>query len=355
MRAHTPREDVVSAVNAVRAAGGAEVIVSIGGGSVTDGSKAVCMALEHDIKDITGFEKVRPKGPPNFAGPFAFEHEAKVKQIAVPTTLSGGEFTGGSGVTRAAKGPDRPPVKQMFLHPNLQPVCVIFDPALSVHTPEWLWLSTGIRAVDHCAEAICSVNGNYVSNSQAAEGLSLLSEGLPRCKQNPKDLEARLMCQIGCWKGCAIVAMAVEMGGSHAIGHTLGGTADVPHGYTSCINLPYVLEYNSSVIPEKTAAVAKALGRPGEAPGKAMDDLIRGLGMPRTLGDIDFPLEKLDDVAKITMTDHWTSTNPRPLPSPKEVMEILEMAKKGKPNKDFMVGPVCVGGKPVESAPAAKL
>ena len=43
----------------------------------------------------------------------------------------------------------------MFRHPLAIPSAVILDPAITVHTPEWLFLSTGIRAVDHCVEGIC--------------------------------------------------------------------------------------------------------------------------------------------------------------------------------------------------------
>jgi alcohol dehydrogenase class IV len=32
------------------------------------------------------------------------------------------------------------------------PCAVVLDPAITLHTPEWLWLSTGIRAVDHAIE-----------------------------------------------------------------------------------------------------------------------------------------------------------------------------------------------------------
>jgi maleylacetate reductase len=68
-----------------------------------------------------------------------------------------------------------------------------------VQTPEWLLLSTGIRAVDHCVEGICSGEANPYADAQALHGLSLLARGLPRVKADPHDLEARLDCQIGSW------------------------------------------------------------------------------------------------------------------------------------------------------------
>ena len=37
------------------------------------------------------------------------------------------------------------------------------------------------------------------------------------------------------------VVAGVPMGISHATGHALGGTFDVPHGNTSCVMAPYAL------------------------------------------------------------------------------------------------------------------
>ena len=60
------------------------------------------------------------------------------------------------------------------------PSAVVLDPAITVHTPEWLWLSTGIRAVDHCVEGICSNEANAYGDAQALKGLAMLASGLPR-------------------------------------------------------------------------------------------------------------------------------------------------------------------------------
>ena len=50
---------------------------------------------------------------------------------------------------------------------------------MPVHTPEWLSLSAGVRAVDHCVESICSSEANPYADAQALHGLSLLARGLP--------------------------------------------------------------------------------------------------------------------------------------------------------------------------------
>ena len=50
MPAHTPREAVIAATRAAREAG-ADLILTFGGGSVTDGAKAVQLCLANDIDD----------------------------------------------------------------------------------------------------------------------------------------------------------------------------------------------------------------------------------------------------------------------------------------------------------------
>ena len=78
----------------------------------------------------------------------------------------------------------------------------------------------------------------------------------------------------------------VTKGASHGIGHVLGGTAGVPHGYTSCVMLPPVLRFNEPVNAERQAWVSEALGRPGVQAADAVAELIASLGLPGTLRDV---------------------------------------------------------------------
>ena len=159
------------------------------------------------------------------------------------------------------------------------------------------------------------------------QALRLLSNGLPRVKADPTDLDARLKCQMGAWLSMTAVIAGVPLGASHAIGHILGGTCDVPHGYTSCIMLPAVLSWNASVNKERQALVAEAMGRPGTNAGDLMDDFISGLGMPRTLHEVGVGVDQFEVIAKNSMHDGWLHTNPRKIQGPEDVMEILNKVK----------------------------
>jgi maleylacetate reductase len=118
----------------------------------------------------------------------------------------------------------------------------------------------------------------------------------------------------------------VQKGASHGIGHVLGGTADVPHGYTSCVMLPPVLRYNESVNAERQAWVSEALGRPGVNAADAVAELIADLGLPGTLRDVGVKPEQLDRIAEESMHDRWVHTNPRKINGPSDVRALLDAA-----------------------------
>ena len=321
MPPHTPRQAVIAAAEQARAAG-ADLIVTIGGGSITDAAKAVQLCLSNDIRTAEGLDALRqvklPDGtmgaPPGLKAP-------TVRQISVPTTISGGEFSAIAGVTD-----ERTRNKELFKHPLIVPRAVVLDPAITVHTPEWLWLSTGVRAVDHCVEGLCSNETNAFADAQSLKGLALLASGLPRVKANPGDLDARLDCQIGTWLSMGPLASGVPMGASHGIGYVLGAAHDVPHGHTSCIMLPAVMRWNKTVNAERQALVSVAMGHPGKDAADVLDAFIGGLGMPRSLAAVNVGPEHFERIAAQAMGTPWVPRNPRRIEGPAQVMEILRIA-----------------------------
>lgn len=311
MPAHSPRSAIVAAANQAREAR-ADLIVTLGGGSITDGAKAVQLCLANDVASVEDMERI--KGATEVRPP-------RVRQISIPTTLSAGEFSGIAGVTNEATK-----VKEMFRHPLTIPQAVILDPEVTRHTPMWLFLSTGIRAVDHCVEGVCSNESTEFTNASALHGLALLARGLPRVKADPADMKARLDCQIGSWLSMGGLAAGVPMGASHGIGYVLGAVFDVPHGHTSCIMLPSVMRWNRSANADSQALVAGAMGHPGKEAGDVLDAFIRGLGMPRNLSEVKIGREHFDRIAEQAMGTPWVPRNPRKIEGPAQVKEILELA-----------------------------
>jgi maleylacetate reductase len=315
MPPHTPREAVIAAAGQARAAN-ADLIVTVGGGSITDGAKAVQLCLANDVRTVDDIDRVRASRGvvPPMAAP-------SVRQISVPTTIAGGEFSALAGVTN-----QRTKVKEMLRHELVMPRAVILDPAVTLHTPEWLWLSTGIRAVDHCVEGLCSREAHPFADAQALKGLSMLAQALPRVKADPNDLDARMDCQIGTWLSMGPLSSGVPMGASHGIGYVLGAEFGVPHGYTSCVMLPSVMRWNKSDNAERQALVSTAMGKPGKDAADVLDSFIRDLGLPRSLQDVRIGPEQFDRIAQQAMATPWIPRNPRKIDGPAQVREILLLA-----------------------------
>ncbi len=315
MPPHTPRSAVIAATEQARAAG-ADLIATIGGGSIIDGAKAVQLCLANDIRSADAMDALRVVN-----GVIPAIKPPVVRQISVPTALSAGEFSSLSGVTD-----ERTKTKELFKHPLVVPRAAILDPAITVHTPEWLWISTGIRAVDHCVEGLCSNESNPYGDAQALKGLALLAHALPRVKVDPADLQARLDCQMGAWLSMGPLSSGVPMGASHGIGYVLGAMFNVPHGHTSCIMLPAVMRWNKATNADRQGLVATAMGHPGKDAGDVLDQFIGGLGMPRSLSDAKVDATAFSIIAEKSMSTPWVPRNPRKIDGPAQILEILQLA-----------------------------
>jgi len=321
MPAHIPRDAVLRAAAVAREAG-ADLIVTVGGGSVTDAGKNVALCLQHNITEFDQFEQFRlvtdPQTgvvhQPQFEGP-------KVRQIAVPTTLSGGEFHQSGGSNDPIKK-----LKQSIRHPLMIPRTVVFDPALTLYTPLDLWLSTGMRAVDHAVESFCAPNGSPFVDGTALQALRILPDALKRCKANPEDLEARADAQHGMWLSQMGMWSLVPMGASHGIGHVLAGTFKVPHGHCTCVTLPSVLRFNKPVTEAKQRLIAEAMGDVNREAADLVAQLIADLEMPSKLSQVGVMPENFELVAKNALLDRWTHSNARKITGEADVLEILRGA-----------------------------
>tara|TARA_B100000678_G_scaffold180744_1_gene150898 strand:- start:14586 stop:15767 length:1182 start_codon:yes stop_codon:yes gene_type:complete len=321
---HAPRKSVIEATRAARNAN-IDLMITVGGGSVTDAGKIITLLLKHGVDKPEDMERLRVYVTEDgqVVNPIAGDPDAgpDVRTVCIPTTLSGGEFNALSGATDEVSQH-----KQGYEHRNKAPKAVILDPAITIHTPEWLWLSTGVRAVDHAIETLASHLSNDFADGLADNALRLLGEGLQRTKADPSDLEGRLKCQMGAWSSMLPIIGGVPMGASHAIGHILGGTCDVPHGYTSCVMTPYVLAWNAEHDDSRQKRIVEALNAEGKTASVAADELIRSLGMPRTLTEVNVGSDRFDQVANLTLEDIWGRTNPRPVTGASDIMSILKLA-----------------------------
>jgi alcohol dehydrogenase class IV len=220
----------------------ADAIVTIGGGSVQDAGKFVRFQLSNMLS-------VEP-----------------ILQFAIPTTLSGAEFTYLAGWT--VVGPDGKPEKKGIADERLVPGVVLMDPEACRYTPRWLWASAGIRAVDHACEGITSRTAGREVEERCLTALRLLKESLPKSTADAADLSAAEACLRASHEASAGVNWGGAGAGlSHKLGKALGATWNIPHGVTSAITLPAVLAAEHQVQPERTKLIADALGARTAADG----------------------------------------------------------------------------------------
>jgi len=317
--AHSPREDVIAAVNLARVAR-ADLLVAVGGGSVIDATKAMQICLWLGLDSPEALDPYRNGAPPEAARKIVVPADA-IRMVAISTTLSASEFTSQAGVTDT-----RTRVKQSFTHRLCVPRSVVLDPAATLDTPPWLLFCTGIRAVDHAVESYCSPLANPATEPASLQGLTLLARALRRIKATQQDLSARLEAQFGMWQAIAPSASGVTTGASHGIGYVLGGTYGVPHGHTSCVLLAAVLRWNSAINAARQRAVSEAMGSPDRSASELIAALVRALDQPGSLREVGIKREHFDDIATRALTYGPVQKNPRPIRSKEDVGEILELA-----------------------------
>ena len=190
----------------------------------------------------------------------------------------------------------------------MQPKVVINDPELTLATPDWLWASTGMRALDHAVEAAYSIRRQAFVDALAAKAIRLLTEHLPASltARGEDQIAHRGHCQIAAW--CSLFGgFNTGLGVSHAMGHQIGPTWDVPHGVTSCITLPHAMRFMAGVAPERFGPIAEGLGIAFDAAdpepfARACADrvaaFVAGLPVPRTLSEVGVGHNELPRVAE---------------------------------------------------------
>ncbi len=313
--AHTPRATVIAAARAVREAS-PDLILTVGGGTPIDTVKVLQICLAHDVDSIEGLDSLHMSVAADGTRTVPAIKPSPVRQVAVPTTLSGAEFSNLGAATD-----ERTRAKEPYIGADIGARAVILDPAATVYTPEWLWLSTGVRGVDHAVETLCSIEAHPYCDGLALHALRLFAQNLA----HGGDLAARLACQQASWLAASSIAR-VNYGASHGIGHVLGSIADVPHGHTSCVMLPHVMRFNEEATREKQKLIAEAMGRPGVPAADAVAEWIASLGQPTTLRAVGVKREQFPQIAQAAMTNLWVRTNPQPINSPDDVMKLLEAA-----------------------------
>jgi alcohol dehydrogenase class IV len=223
--------------------------------------------------------------------------------IAIPTTLSAAEYTHAGGVTD-----ETTKVKGGVWDPRVLPRTVINDPLLALETPDWLWITTGMRALDHAIECAYAIRHQPISDALAAKSIQLMTRHLAASVNTKGDesVAHRGHCQFAAWYSI-YGAMNTRFGLSHLLGHQIGPRWNVPHGVTSCITLPNAMRFMANIAPQRFGPVAEGYGiafdpsNPKPAALECADrteQFIAQFDVPKTLKAAGVPREEIGSIVK---------------------------------------------------------
>jgi aldehyde dehydrogenase (NAD+) len=295
----------------------ADCIVSIGGGSVIDTAKGVCVTLKNG-------------GKANDYLNFLVLTEPQTPHIAIPTTAgTGSEVTNIAVLT--SKGAGR---KLFIVDTRIMPNVAILDPRFTMSLPKDMTVSTAMDAMTHAIEAMTSTMANKICDGMALQAIRLINENLPLAVADGKNEKARLNLQLAATMAGWAFTIA-QVGLAHGMAHTIGTLHHVPHGAACGIVLPKVMRYNVDHAADKLAQVAQALGvnttgmterDAALAAADAVEALMIKVGHPMRLRDMGVPEENLAICAFHAIADTAVLFNGRPVSDPNEVLQIYTQA-----------------------------
>ena len=303
-----PEPEVVhaeAAVAAAQAAGGADLVVGIGGGSAIDVAKLVALLLKHPV----GLRALLARAPIPGRG---------VPSVMIPTTAG----TGAEATPNSIVLVPEDELKVGIVSPLLMPDAVILDPLLTLTLPAAVTASTGMDALTHAIECYCSKKGNPFSDLYGLEAIRLIARSIRAAHADGRDVAARADMLMGAYYGGVCIATSSTTA-VHALAYPLGGKYRIAHGLSNALLLPFVMEFNLVGSEPRFAAMARAMGlevdglsdrAAGERMVEALHALNADLGIVPTLRDKGIHPDDLegliDGAAKVT---RLLDNNPRPM------------------------------------------
>lgn len=291
-------ENVIDGVAAYHA-GNHDGVIAFGGGSGLDAAKAIALMVGQKLP-LWDFEDVGD----NY---LKVIEEGVAPIIAVPTTAGTGSEVGRASVITDEKEH----IKRIIFHPLMLPTIVILDPELTVGLPPHITAATGMDALSHNLEALCSPLYHPLAEGIAVEGIRLVKEYLPTAVSNGADIEARTQMLVASTMGAT--AFQKGLGGMHALAHPLGALYDAHHGLLNAILMPYVLKANQDEISERIERVARYIDLEDCSFDGFLNWVLQmreDLNIPHTLKEIDIDVDQQSLVAIMATEDPSAGGNP---------------------------------------------
>lgn len=306
-----------------------DVMITLGGGSAIDASKA-----------IRKFRTMVKKGlEPN-------SEVIDTAFIAIPTTSgTGSEVTSFSVITDRVAN-----VKYPLVDESMLPDAAILDADLVKSVPAGITADTGIDVLTHAIEAYVSTKATDYTDALAEKAIKTVFEYLPKAYKEGSDEGARQkMHNASCIAGLAFTN--ASLGVNHSMAHILGGKFHIPHGKANAILLPYVIEYNAQLkatytkeytkAAERYAEIARFLGLTTSQNVKdgvkaliaGVKNLTKHLGIPCNIKEAGIDQKEFNSLVKemseVALKDGCTPTNPR-VPTAQELEDLFIKVYNGK-------------------------
>jgi alcohol dehydrogenase len=339
-RPNAPREDLARITMRLTELN-PELIVSFGGGSTIDSTKAaeVIRTLGGDLDNYFGTGLVSKA--------LAAHGKKLTPHVAIQSAASSGaHLTKYSNITDLRTGQ-----KKLIVDEAIIPTRAVFDYAVTLGEPASLTADGGLDGLSHLLEVLYGAMGKPYYNQiedMAHEGIRLVLEYLPRVLRNPHDREGRnamgLATDLG---GCAIM-----IGGTNGAHLTSFSLIDVlSHGRACGLMNSYYTVFFAPAIQQPlrmVGSLCKQLGYTeaaeeslaghelGVAVAQALMAFERSIGVETTLGEVpgfsDSHIQRALTAAKDPQLKMKLENMPIPLASDmvdEYMAPILEAAKTG--------------------------
>ncbi len=273
-------------------------VIAIGGGSGMDAGKGIAF-LAHQSKPLWDFEDI---------GDWWTRADSSVIKpiIAIPTTAGTGSEVGRAAVFLNEENHK----KKIIFHPKMLPQIAILDPSLTLNLPKSITAGTGMDALAHCIEAYSSPFYHPMAEGTALEGLRLVKENIQEVYHNGNNVEARSHMLVASMMGAA--AFQKGLGAIHSITHPVNSLYKTHHGTTNGTVMPFVLNYNRSVIEDKFIRLANFLDIKNGFEGIVdwIIELKKEMEIPETLKDMGINEGDEIKLAPLAQEDPSTGANP---------------------------------------------
>ena len=295
-----------------------EVILSVGGGSVLDCSKAIAAGARYD-------------GDPWDLISYRVKAKAALPIVDVLTlAATGSEYDCGGVISRTETND-----KIGYIDPLLFPVCSILDPTYTFTVSKKQTAAGCADAMNHIMEQYFCADSSLLADGFMEAGLKSLMVNTRKCLDNPEDYTARAEMMLACTYGCNGIYSLGSSGTGwpcHGIEHALSAYYDITHGEGLAIITPRWMRHilNERTLPRFVKYGVNVFGIDPALPemeiaAQAIDETYRffaSISIPMHLRDVGIDESRIGEMARHIAVNEGLERAWAPL-TEQDITEIL--------------------------------